>query len=92
MQFSVLDVNNTGRLIAAIQSTNIATESGSAIVGAKQWKGFMELYLTPDRQYYISNNPIQTACDLSGSTKHVYLFIFRNGYSYNVPSSLLICR
>jgi hypothetical protein len=87
MQFSVLDVNETGRLIGAIQSVNVNTESNSIIVGTKDWKGFMELYLAGDRQYEFSDNPKSTVCNLLSSSKPVYLFTYSKQYALTIRAS-----
>jgi hypothetical protein len=57
MQFNALDVHDNDKLIVTINEINQQTEPDAVIVGAKHWRGFMELHLSDERIYLFSDDP-----------------------------------
>ena len=57
MQFNSIDIKDNDKMMSAISWLNHNTEPNSLIVGEKHWRGFMELYLQPNRTYLYSDDP-----------------------------------
>ena len=68
-----LPVQDNERLLAAIEEINRNTEDDAIIVGAKHWRGFMDLYLEEERVYKFSENPTNLAAAHARLGSHVYL-------------------
>ncbi|MDQ3854412.1 MAG: hypothetical protein M3299_16465, partial [Thermoproteota archaeon] len=73
MQFNALDIQDNNNLLLAIAQINENTEHDAIIVGEPQWRGLMELYLTDDRIYHFSNDPLALAMLLEQQGHRVYL-------------------
>jgi hypothetical protein len=73
MQFNALDVRDNDELLEAIEVINRETEQDAVIVGAKHWRGFMEIHLEQGRTYEFSENPESLAQAHAGLGKNVYL-------------------
>jgi hypothetical protein len=73
MQFNSLDIQDTDKLLSAIEWINQNTEQDAAVVGEKHWRGFMELYLEDGRTYRFSSNPQALAEALERRGEHAYL-------------------
>jgi hypothetical protein len=57
MQFNALDVDDNNELLMTIREINERTEPDAVIVGAKHWRGFMQLHLSDERIYRFSDDP-----------------------------------
>jgi hypothetical protein len=79
MQFSSLDVRDTGRLLSTIEWINQNTEPDAVIVGEKHWRGFMEVYLKDERTYRFSDDPLVLAQALERQGKPTYQITFATG-------------
>jgi hypothetical protein len=73
MQFNVLDVDDNDALLDTIERINQSTERDALIVGAKHWRGFMELNLADERTYKFSDNPRDLGLAHSRLGRSVYL-------------------
>jgi hypothetical protein len=73
MQFNSLDVQDNDKLLETIADINRSTEKNALIVGAKHWRGFMEIYLEGNREYKFSENPSELALAHSRLRSDVYL-------------------
>jgi hypothetical protein len=88
MQFNALDVRDNERLLAAIKEINRNTEDDAIIVGAKHWRGFMNLYLEDGRVYKFSENPVNLAAAHARLGGNVYLIQPEEGTSAFVTSKI----
>ena len=79
MQFSSLDVRDSGKIMSAIAWINENTAQDAVIVGEKHWRGFMEVYLQDHRTYRFSNDPQALARALGEKGAPVYLIKFDAG-------------
>jgi hypothetical protein len=73
MQFNALDVDDNHRLIFTIDEINNHTEPDAVIVGAKHWRGFMQIYLTDERIYRFSDDPQALGLSYAQQGSNVYL-------------------
>jgi hypothetical protein len=73
MQFNALDVDDNEALLQSIARINEITEKDAIIVGAKHWRGFMQLHLADDRDYKFSQDPASLSVDYASLGKNVYL-------------------
>ena len=73
MQFNSLDVEDNDKLLKTIEDINRSTEKNALIVGAKHWRGFMEIYLEDDRVYKFSENPYDLGLAHSRLGSDVYI-------------------
>jgi hypothetical protein len=73
MQFSALDISDEGDLLAAIDRINKQTENDAVIVGAKDWRGFMDLHLKAERTYKFGNDIQAIALAQVKTGKDVYI-------------------
>ncbi|HKU48554.1 MAG TPA: hypothetical protein VJP79_01265, partial [Nitrososphaera sp.] len=79
MQFNALDVHDTDALLQSIGNINRDTEGDAVIVGAKHWRGYMELYLEAGRTYKYSENPGELAAAHARLGSNVYLIAPADG-------------
>jgi hypothetical protein len=86
MQFNALDIQDNDALIAAIGDINSNTEDTAIIVGAKHWRGFMELHLEEPRIYKFSEDPRNLALAHARLGSDVYLIEPNEGTSDFVVS------
>lgn len=73
MQFNALDVDDNDALLDTIDKINQSTERDALIVGAKHWRGFMELNLEDERTYKFSDNALDLGLAHSRLGRNVYL-------------------
>ena len=73
MQFNSLDIQDSGKLLSAIDWINQNTEQDAVILGEKHWRGFMDLYLEEDREYHYSNNQKDLAEAIERYGEKIYL-------------------
>jgi hypothetical protein len=56
MQFNSLDTKDNDKILSAISWINNNTNQNAIIIGEKDWRGFMELYLKDNRHFRYSDN------------------------------------
>ena len=88
MQFNALDVQDNDALIVAIGDINRNTEETAIIVGAKHWRGFMDIHLEEPRIYKFSEDPRNLALAHARLGSDVYLIEPNAGTSDFVVSRI----
>ena len=73
MQFNSLDISHNDNLIDLISWINKNTDPNSLIIGAKHWRGWMEIKLQDKRAYLSSDNVYGLYRSLANKHTNLYL-------------------
>ena len=88
MQFNSLDISPNDNLIDLISWINKNTDPNSVIVGAKHWRGWMEIKLQDKRAYLSSDNVYGLYSSLaSKQTTNLYMVTTNGTQQKQQPSS-----
>ena len=84
MQFNSLDISHNDNLIDLISWINKNTDPNSLIIGAKHWRGWMEIKLQDKRAYLSSDNVYGLYRSLAN--KHINLYLITTSGIQQQPS------
>ena len=73
MQFNSLDISHNDNLIDLISWVNKNTDPTSLIIGAKHWRGWMEIKLQDKRVYISSDDLYGLSRSLANKHKNLYM-------------------
>ena len=73
MQFNSLDISHNDNLIDLISWVNKNTDPTSLIIGAKHWRGWMEIKLQDKRVYISSDDLYGVSRSLANKHKNLYM-------------------
>jgi hypothetical protein len=85
MQFNSLQLSDTYKMMSAISWINKNTQPNATIIGEKDWRGFMELYLQDHRTFRFSNDlpTLTTGLIKHGLNAPIYIIHYPDNRSKN---------
>jgi len=85
MQFNSLQLSDTYKMMSAISWINKNTQPNAIIIGEKDWRGFMELYLQDHRTFRFSDDlpTLTTGLIKHGLNAPIYIIHYPDNRSKN---------
>jgi hypothetical protein len=85
MQFNSLQLSDTNKMMSAISWINKNTQPNAIIIGEKDWRGFMELYLQDHRTFRFSDDlpTLTTGLIKHGLNAPIYIIHYPDTHVYS---------